>query len=53
MAFYKKEVLFNMKKLCIKIFSRIKDALEAQRMEKDRNPSIKMAMFSGSIKRVK
>ena len=53
MTFYKKEMLFNMKKLFTKIFSRIKDALEAQRMEKDRNPSIKMAMFSGSIKRVK
>ncbi len=46
-------MLFNMKKIFTKIFLRIKDAHEAKRMEKDKIPSIRMAMFSGSIKRVK
>ncbi len=46
-------MLFNMKKIITKIFSKIKDALETQRMDKDKIPSIRMAMFSGSIKRVK
>jgi len=42
-----------MKKLFTIIFSKIKDTLDAKRMEKEKIPSIKMAMFSGSIKRVK
>lgn len=50
--FYLREMLF-MKKIITKIFSRIKGVLETQRMDKDKIPSIKMAMFSGSIKRVK
>jgi len=46
-------MLFNMKKIITKILSRIKDAYETKRMEKAKVPSIKMAVFSGSIKRVK
>lgn len=51
--FYEKEMLLNMKKLFAKIFLKIKDVHEAKRVEKDKVPSIRMAMFSGSIKRVK
>jgi len=36
-----------------RIYSRIKDILALKRMEKEKSPSIKMAMFSGSIRRVK
>jgi hypothetical protein len=48
-----------MKKIFARIFSftriyaRIKEILEVKRTEKENIPSIKMAMFTGSIKRVK
>ncbi len=36
-----------------RIYSRIKDIMDLKKMEKEKDQSIKMAIFSGSIKRVK
>ena len=36
-----------------RIYSRLKDIIDVKRMEKEKDQSIKMAIFSGSIKRVK
>jgi len=42
-----------MKKIFTRIYSKLQDILDAKRMEKEKNPSIRMAIFTGSIKRVK